>query len=149
MFAPSHGQSDGLPKCSHRGKPRILDGRFACDSPKLIPNPGWRSSEYCQQCPYHDLGPLHESRMPAPSNTAGNSLISCSFHGEDVVDEHGRAVTRECKTCGDKLRKQKVFRCTHPERNESVTIRDCVTCPYRLQPTLILFSTVQRIDSMR
>lgn len=135
---------DSLPICGHRGE-QNEKGDYLCDSPKLVPNPGHRTGDFCLTCLFHDNGPLHESRSPLPpmiaayissniqsvSPTSQSPLLACPWHGETLKDESGKTLTKECPSCGGITKRQVVFRCDHNEKpmGEEVTISDCARCP--------------------
>ena len=143
-----------LPICGHRG-PLNAGGKYFCDSPKLIPLPGYRSAEFCLKCPYHDHGLLHESKTGLPNRTKISqdkpvNLLSCQWNGGEIKDDNGEPILRDCPTCGGMLAKQKVFKCTHapdtsyPPCGSEVTIKECAGCPHRPKAVeskkLILFN---------
>ena len=143
-----------LPICGHRG-PQNAGGKYFCDSPKLIPLPGYRSAEFCLKCLYHDNAPLHESKTGLPNRTKISqskpvNLLSCQWNGGEIKDDNGKPILRDCPTCGGMLAKQKVFKCTHesdqsyPSCGGEVTIKECASCPHRpkaVEPKkLILFN---------
>lgn len=50
------------------------------------------------------------------------SISKCIFLGEQIGE-------RDCKSCGDRTVKLKVYSCSHPEHTDT-TIVECNKCPH-------------------
>ncbi len=115
----------GLVECKFRGQQKAA-ARWECSSPNLhtVPPQGV-TAEQCAACPI----PRLLSGKPAVN------LVACPWHGETCRDSEGRAVERECQSCGGKLSRQVLFNCTHAEQpmGRDVIVADCARC--RDRPT--------------
>jgi hypothetical protein len=88
-----------------------------------------------QAAAYRDL--WTEQASVVVQDNALALAVGCPFAGEELRTEAGRAVTRDCQSCGGNGRvRLKVFPCKHPAREpEEVTARDCQECLWRPRQT--------------
>lgn len=115
-----------LPICGHRGA-LGEDGKYFCDSPKLLPKPGYRTGDFCEKtCPYHDNAPKHESRAPVPAPQPKPRENHCQYLGRAVRDEHGKPLLQICPPCQGK--EWPLFDCMAGHGQVSHQIQ-CQQCP--------------------